>query len=99
MLKFYDKAGQEINQELWEQFIRSPKYVFVERHTFGVSAVETSWVGIQTQYDAYPSLFVTITRKHDTAVMIKWHYLSLLDARKYHFDQAKEIGIPVGGMR
>ncbi len=95
-MQFFNKEGQEISKQAWEEAIRDMSYVHIAINCYGDTSVRTSWLGIKTVFDDSACLFLTVTRKDDRDVMTKWHFAptTVAGASDYHQSQCKEVGIP-----
>lgn len=102
-MRYFDRSVQEIDYDQWWQHMHNPKYVMIDRHFFGQTDICTSWLGLQTDYDQLPVMWVTMVRKfemNDTPQlnMVVWSSskTSLEEVSELHINLAKEIGMPFG---
>lgn len=61
-MKFISRDGAEISKELWRDLFNDNSYRILEYTKLpDGDAIETAWIGIQTEYDPDPpQLFVTV---------------------------------------
>ena len=105
-MRYFDKDAKEITAADWEAKIRDQKYVRIDRHSFGKTSLETSWLGIQTAFDEWPSMFMSIARRDagkdemsDVMVIFYDSRTSLAKAHVKHQELCMELGIPLGPER
>ena len=57
-LTYFDRAGAPLTRERWQELIRDPDYSLVQRSQYGADQVSTHWLGVVSDLEAAPLLFL-----------------------------------------
>lgn len=60
-MRYFDRKGTAISRDRWRELFDDQSYGLVEHSRHGNMSVDTSWVGVASDHERSPAIFLTRT--------------------------------------
>lgn len=99
-MRYFDKSGRQITKDEWRELYGNTRYSVLAKASTDKITIDTSWVGVATDRERVPLLFLTRTVDCDTSnkrypktVLADIWSPDAATAMDRHAERCKELGI------